>query len=501
MTEWYERKPSVAARVLPAALLVGGLVIAVWAIPALLRSADHERTRRTVVDATERLQRTQVLGEFNAALRDIARVTEPSVVHVSVAAEARGRLGSRDYTQSGSGWVWDKLGHVVTNAHVIDGATALEVQLNDGSLRGATLIGRDLRTDIAVLKIDPEGLHPAQHSVQMPEQGDMVFAFGSPFEFRFSMSSGIVSGIGRSAGLAEVEYENFIQVDAAINPGNSGGPLVDITGHVIGMNTAIATGRGSTLGAGQFAGIGLAIPMLIVENVVEQIIEHGTVAKGFLGVGVSEVASSAFLERQGQGAVFGAVARHFKGEGAIVTRVSPDSPAMRAGLRVGDVIVSIGGRRIATREEVLSQVGTSRPGSTVPFEVWRANEQGSAGDRLQLTAELATLDPTVNAEPFIDILRRAGLDELTDAVGTVRGVKVGKVRDGSRVAERMPTGSVITAVDGQSVTNLDDLLLRFLRSASTRVRLQGPTAVDLTVRLPNGATRDVALDLDPGSGR
>jgi S1-C subfamily serine protease len=496
MMPWHDDRPSAVARLLPVALLAVAIALAVWAIPALLRAANTERTRRAVADASERLGAGNVLREFNAALRDIAAATEPSVVHVSVAAEARGRLGTREYTQSGSGWVWDGRGHVVTNAHVVDGAGAVEVQLNDGSIRRATVQGLDLRTDIAVLRVDPADLHPAARSARTPEQGDLVFAFGSPFEYRFSMSSGIVSGVGRSAGIAEVEYENFIQVDAAINPGNSGGPLVDIEGRVIGMNTAIATGRGASLGAGQFAGIGLAIPMQIVENVVEQIIEHGSVAKGFLGVGVSEVGMSGFLAQQGQGDVLGAVARLYRGEGAVVTRISPGSPAERAGLRIGDVIMSVGGRRIATREQVLSQVGTSRPGSLVALDVWRPVPGEERGERLQITAELATLDPTVNAEPLMDLLRRAGLERLSDARGPVRGVLVGTVRDGSSLVERLPAGSVITAVDGQSVASLDDLMVRFIRNASTRVRLQGPTTVRFTVRLPNGAVRDVDVDLD-----
>jgi S1-C subfamily serine protease len=220
------------------------------------------------------------------------------------------------------------------------------------------------------------------------------------------------------------------------------------------------------------------------------------VAKGFLGVGVSEVGMSGFLAQQGQGDVLGAVARLYRGEGAVVTRISPGSPAERAGLRIGDVIMSVGGRRIATREQVLSQVGTSRPGSLVALDVWRPVPGEERGERLQITAELATLDPTVNAEPLMDLLRRAGLERLSDARGPVRGVLVGTVRDGSSLVERLPAGSVITAVDGQSVASLDDLMVRFIRNASTRVRLQGPTTVRFTVRLPNGAVRDVDVDLD-----
>jgi S1-C subfamily serine protease len=496
MNHWEEERPSPGARLLPPALLIVGVLLAAWTVPSLLRLADHERVERVADEAAERLSKSTVLLEYNGALRDIAAATEPSVVHVSVAAEVRGRLGMREYTQSGSGWIWDEEGHIVTNAHVVDGASALEVQLNDGSLRQARLLGMDLRTDIAVLKVDKDGLRQAERSQDLPQQGDLVFAFGSPFEFRFSMSSGIVSGIGRSAGLAEVEYENFIQVDAAVNPGNSGGPLVDVRGKVIGMNTAIATGRGSTIGAGQFAGIGLAIPMRIVENVVGQIIEHGAVAKGFLGVGVRDVSASLPMSRMRDAPpILAKVARNYRGEGALVTVVNEGSPAQRAGLRVGDVIVGVGGQRIAQSEEVLSQIGTSRPGTTLPIDIWRADLNSDSGERVQMVAELGTLDPTV---AFVDLMRRlhaAGLDDLSDATGPTRGVRVGKVEEGSPVAEHMSSGSIITGCEGQSVSSVDDLLVRISRSPTTRLRLAGPPAVNLTVVLPNGSRREVEVPL------
>lgn len=489
----WEPQPSPWGRVLPPLLLVAGIGLSLWAVPQLLRTADRERADRAAEAAADRLASSTVLSGINSALRDIARVTEPSVVHVSVAAEVRGRLGSRDYTQSGSGWIWDDQGNIVTNAHVVDGANALEVQLNDGTLLNAELVGLDLRTDIAVLRVKADGLTPAARSSRLPEQGDMVFAFGSPFEFRFSMSSGIVSGIGRSAGLAEVEYENFIQVDAAINPGNSGGPLVDITGKVIGMNTAIATGRGSTVGSGQFAGIGLAIPMQIVENVVDQILQHGEVAKGFLGVSVVDVGSVGRL--QSRSPEFVVVANKFQGDGAVVSAVSADSPAAKAGLRVGDVIVGIGGRRISTRDEVLSQIGTSRPGTTMPLEVWRPDAGRNAGERVQLSAELGTLDPTVNAAPLVEGLQRMGLADLQDVKQPVRGVRVGRVVKDAPADGKVPVDSVIVGCDGQSVRGLDDLVIRLTRAFTTRPRLLGTPSVSFQIRLPNGAERSVELEL------
>jgi S1-C subfamily serine protease len=427
-------------------------------------------------------------------MRDVAAAVEPAVVHVSVASEAKGRLGSRAFTQSGSGWIWDAAGHIVTNAHVVDGATALEVQLHDGSLHEATLVGLDPRTDVAVLRIAADGLLPARRSNELPAQGDLVFAFGSPFEFRFSMSSGIVSGVGRSAGLAEVEYESFIQVDAAINPGNSGGPLTDIRGNVIGVNTAIATGRGSTVGAGQFAGIGLAIPMSIAENVVEQLIEHGSVARGFLGVSVMDARQMRL--RGSRNPVLQAAASAFPGQGAIVTSVTPASPAADAGLEVGDVIVSIAGRRIEAGDEVLSEIGTKRPGSALSLEVVRPTEAAGAGGRRNVTATLGTLDPSVNARPFVAAFERAGLAGLADGErGGRRGVTVASSR--GPVAGEVPAGSLIVALDGLRVASLDDLWVRLTRSAVGRVRIAFPPSARITVLRPDGAERDVDVPLVP----
>ena len=193
----------------------------------------------------------------------IIRDDVPLVVHISTEQTTRDRAGNRLHsTSSGSGWIYDNEGHIVTNYHVVKDADRIEVQLHTGLLREAQLVGVDQFTDIAVIKVSSARLHPAALAEEddRVQQGDLVFAFGSPFDFRFSMSSGVVSGMGRHVGVIRDErrggwtgYENFIQIDAAINPGNSGGPLTDVRGRVIGMNTAIATGRQSSFDEGQFA--------------------------------------------------------------------------------------------------------------------------------------------------------------------------------------------------------------------------------------------------------
>ena len=249
-------------------VLITALVV-LLAGPAAVRRLTYAQTEARIVHASDRLAQSDVLEQLNQAYSDIAALVEPSVVHISSTAVVKNRFGQRRLSlSSGSGWIYDEQGHIVTNEHVVKDAQSIEVQLHTGERRSAHLVGRDLRTDIAVIKVAPGLLHPARPGTKAPvRQGDLVFAFGSPFDFRFSMSSGIVSGLGRYAGLMDIDYQNFIQVAAAINPGNSGGPLTDIHGRVIGMNTAIATGRGRSVGEGQFGGIGLAIPMSMIASV------------------------------------------------------------------------------------------------------------------------------------------------------------------------------------------------------------------------------------------
>jgi S1-C subfamily serine protease len=193
----------------PGLVVLGAAGFALLAGPMAVRTFTHAQTSVEIVEAANRLDDGSVLERINEANRDIARMVEPSVVHVSVVGEVRRRSASQPYVSSGSGWVYDEEGHVVTNAHVVDGASRVQVQLAGGDLREAEVVGLDLPTDIAVLKVDASNLHPARRGDSNElQQGDLVYAFGSPFDFRFSMSSGIVSGLGRSAGLNEILYQD-----------------------------------------------------------------------------------------------------------------------------------------------------------------------------------------------------------------------------------------------------------------------------------------------------
>lgn len=183
---------------LPATIVAIAAVVVLIATPQAIRSLSKAQVDAEVVAAKSRLTRSNALEEVNQATRDIATIVEPSVLSLSASGLQTGRSGVRQVS-TGSAWIYDVYGHIVTNGHVVDGAEEIDVQLHTGQIVQAQLVGLDLKTDIAVLRIEADDLTPAQRSIDIPTQGDMVFAFGSPFDFRFSMSAGIVSGIGRSA--------------------------------------------------------------------------------------------------------------------------------------------------------------------------------------------------------------------------------------------------------------------------------------------------------------
>jgi serine protease Do len=449
-----------------------------------------------------------LLEQMNRANRAIARLVEPSVVHVSASNTMRRRGYVAPYASSGSGWIWDDAGHIVTNAHVVDGADRLQVQFFDGELRDAELVGLDLRTDIAVIKVEPGGIHPSLRGDSSEvEQGDMVYAFGSPFDFRFSMSSGIVSGLGRSTALDNIDYQNFIQTDAAINPGNSGGPLTDVRGRVIGMNTAIATNPGNSVGQAQFAGIGLAIPMAMIDSTVTQIIETGEVRKGFLGVAIINLDEARV--RMGS---MNSYLDSFRGEGAVIGSVTKGSPADKAGFRAGDIIVAIDGQKSGSDSTARAMISSRRPGDSVRFEVWRIEEGDSDGKRVELTATLAELDISVALAPgLVRSLKDAGLVEIATAtedrakalgVPFRRGVLIESIDPEGQLASGIPQGSTITAIFDQPVGSLDEMYTRFARAAESQGGTRGwrrmrSIDVPIVITLPEGRVVRVLVPCQP----
>ncbi len=457
-------------------LAASGLVL--LAGPALVRTLGHRHDAARVERATERLASNAILDQLNQAFRDVAAAVEPSVVHIASAQLRPGR-GGMPSLSTGSGWIYDEDGHVITNHHVVANSRRIEVQLADGTLRPAELIGSDPLTDIAVIRIDPVRTIPAtRRPIAEPvEQGDLVFAFGSPFDFRFSMSQGVVSGKDRYAGVlaggSRPGYENFIQVDAAINPGNSGGPLTDHRGRVIGMNTAIATtGQRSTDGEGRFAGIGLAIPLEMIEPVVEQIIDQGFALQGFLGVSLRDVLP---MDRARLG---------FESPGVLVQEVTPDSAAAAAGLRAEDIITAMNGDPLEGAQQLIARIGTTPPGTAIRLQVRRPVEPGTL-DAMEFSVVLGQRDslaidgllPPNQSRTEILPLGIAAMENATPArcrrlgIPYEPGVIVTRWVEGTSLAADAPENVIITETNGIPVVDVDTLLqalstVRFDRGSS-----------------------------------
>ena len=366
----------------------------------------------------------------------------------------------------GSGVIIDAAkGLVLTNHHVIDNADDVRVTLADGRTVQAEFIGSDPDTDIALIRIPAEKLTalPLGNSDQL-RVGDFVVAIGNPFGFSQTVTSGIVSAVGRS-GIRGLGYQNFIQTDASINPGNSGGALVNLAGQLVGINTASFNPQGSMAGN---IGLGLAIPSNLARDVVEQLVTKGVVVRGTLGVETQNLTPQI---AQGLGLE--------EARGALVTRVLAGSGAAAAGVKAGDVVTAINGQRVDSAQALHNFEGLSTVGRTVDLEVRRD------GKPLQLKATLKeqpravagdTLDPRLSGATFADLpesLRQAGIN----------GVLVSEVARGSRAAQSgLAGGDVILAASSGAFTDLagwrasfgqrpPQLVLSILRGGSQRGQL------------------------------
>ena len=482
----------------PSLVVLAAAGVLLFVGPTAVRQVSQGMVASQMSSAEARLHSGSILDQMSQASRDVAVLVEPSVVHVSSAGIMSGRGGGRAFNNSGSGWVYDAAGHIVTNAHVVEGATRLEVQLFDGERREAKLLGADLRTDIAVLQVDAQGLVPAQREAQDPQQGDMVFAFGSPFVFRFSMSNGIVSGVGRAAGISEIEYENFIQTDAAINPGNSGGPLTNTKGHVVGMSTAIATGRGNGVSQGQFSGIGLAIPISMIDNVVDQLIDHGEVIKGYLGISMRNTEELGRIPIRDP--MLQATAKNFQGDGVVVEYVSPQSPAELVGLGIGDVITQFAGQRIESVAQLKTLIASCQPNESVRVDAWRPSVENKSGQAFSVQVVIEQLKPETNSQFIVNVLRSIGVKKMATSTEAMaqqfqvpfeRGVMVEEIVAGSSVAAILPPGTLIVEVFGQKIAGLDDFYTRINR----KLRSQNSAELMLGVRQQNGEVAQLRIPL------
>jgi len=343
----------------------------------------------------------------------------------------------------GSGFIIREDGYVVTNNHVVDQATAITVKLSDGREFRAKIVGRDEKTDLALLKINARGLPVLSLGNSATLQvGEPVMAIGNPFGLEGTVTTGIVSAKGRVIG--EGPYDNFIQTDASINPGNSGGPLVDTAGQVVGMNTAIFSQSGGSVG------IGFAIPINMAKTVLPQLEATGHVTRGWLGVSIQPITPELAKALQLP-----------KDEGALVAQVLPESPALKADLKAGDVIVAYDGHTISKAGELPRLVAGTPIGQSATVQVLRD------GKPLTVTVQIAQMPGTEQvAEATHPARERLGLavQVLTPALAKQLGVPdtsglvVAGVKDGSPAAAAgIQPGDVLIEVNRKPVHTVAEL--------------------------------------------
>ncbi len=341
----------------------------------------------------------------------------------------------------GSGVIISPDGYIITNNHVVDGATDIKVTLGDRRILSAKLIGTDPLTDLAVIKIEGSNFPniPLGDSTQL-HPGQTVLAFGNPFGFRFTVTRGIVSALNRPNPYNDDPRKpgQYIQTDAAINQGNSGGPLVNARGEVIGINTFLISPSGS------FSGMGFAIPTQIVQPTVDSLVRYGKVSHSYIGVGITDVTpeNSKFFDLK-------------DANGAVISEVQPDSPGARAGLKVGDVIVGLDGKKVSGAGELQAQVSEMRPGTKVALDILRDGKSMNVPVTLE---ELGSKDKTEELNASADNGKPrwgVGIADLTSDVreqlqapSTLKGAVIQRVQPGSPAEEAgLQPGDVIQSVD------------------------------------------------------
>lgn len=337
----------------------------------------------------------------------------------------------------GSGVVIDAAkGYVVTNNHVVDNATKIQVQLSDGRKFDAKVIGKDPRSDIALIQLkDAKGLTAIKIAdSDALRVGDYTVAIGNPYGLGETVTSGIVSALGRS-GLNVENYENFIQTDAAINRGNSGGALVNLNGELIGLNTAILASSGGNIG------IGFAIPSNMAMGLAQQLIQFGEVKRGQLGIKGTEMTAD--------------MAKAFKVDiqhGAFVNEVLPQSAAAKAGIKAGDIITSVDGKNVANFAELRVKIGTTPPGQEVKVGLLRDGKPVTVTVKLDNSSQT-----TASAELMTPALQGATLSDGAAKDGT-KGVKVDEVAKATPAAQfGLQKDDVIVGVNRTPVQNLAEL--------------------------------------------
>lgn len=343
--------------------------------------------------------------------------------------------GTREVQSAGSGVIVDaEEGYILTNHHVVDGADTIMVTLLNEETLEAEIVGSDPDTDIAVLRVDPDQLTDIPFGdSEAVEVGDFVIAIGNPFGLSHTVTSGIVSALGRS-GISRDGVEDFIQTDASINPGNSGGALVNMRGELVGINSAIISRSGGNVG------IGFAVPSQLARSIMRQILDFGEVRRGLLGVTIQTIDAESAR-------ALGAEVK----SGALVSSVEPGSAAEKAGIRVDDIIVRINEERIDDSLELRNAIGLKSSGEEIRIEYVRG------GETRTVTTELGQQQVSQSSGDEIHS-GLAGAQFASNSTRSSRGVEVTEVTPGSPAAQRgLRAGDVITAVNRRPVQTLGQL--------------------------------------------
>jgi serine protease Do len=473
-------------------------VLAPFMALALVASiATYEGVKPTVARAATATSNTAPLDDnsvgallnLDRAMETLAARVTPAIVHVAVTSHAKADQASSEVPEDmqqffgqffgpgmgqgmgpghgsgrgmrmqpqqqiehgvGSGVIISPDGYIVTNNHVVDGATEIRVTMNDRRILLAKLIGTDPLTDLAVIKVSADDLpNVAWGDSTKLRAGQTVLAFGNPFGLRFTVTRGIVSALNRPNPDVNDRHKpgEFIQTDAAINPGNSGGPLVDARGEVIGINTFLISPSGS------FSGAGFAIPTQIVKPTVDGLIRDGRVEHGYMGVGITDVTP--------ENAKFFEVTDNI---GALVTQVEPDSPGAKAGLRVGDVVKQLNGKTVSDAGELQVEVGQRKPGITIHLQILRD------GKEVDVPVTLADInrrkeEVSENTGEHGKARWGLGLADLTpdnreqiQAPGDVKGAVIEQVQPGSSAEDAgLQPGDVILEVNRHRVQSAADV--------------------------------------------
>ena len=440
---------------------------------------------------------SQVLYAALPQFADLVKQASPAVVNITASKESlvgENALESEEMPEffrrffderqrprgpsAGSGFIISADGYILTNHHVVDGADEISVALSDRRELTASIVGKDELSDLALLKIDSEDLPVAKiGSSKRLEVGEWVLAIGSPFGFELSVTAGIVSAKGRSLpGNSSGNYVPFIQTDVAINPGNSGGPLFNMDGEVVGINSQIFTRSGG------FMGLSFAIPMDVAMEVVSQLREHGKVSRGWLGVGIQslnqDLAESFGLDRP---------------QGALISRIFPDSPAEKAKLEVGDIILELNGLNIDLSSDLPHIVGRLRGDTEVELVIIRDKERKAMDVVLGSLPEkslrnLSQISPDLPEKNRMGIEVEDLIPQDKNQLGLNRGVLVSRVMEGPAKNANIQKGDVITDINGERVDSTQnfDVLLESL-----------PARVAISVRLVrNRQPLFIAIKLD-----